>query len=68
MSIQLELGEKERKKFFQSPKSDNNLMLHFPRLEPRVCQMRGRIFTQVYIALAGLLRRNISRRKKFICI
>ena len=68
MSIKLELGEKERKKTFQSPKSDYNLMLHFPRLEPRVCQMRGRICTQVYITLAALLKRNISRRKKFICI
>ena len=43
-------------------------MLHFPRLEPRVCQMRVRICTQVYITLATLLKRNISRRKKLVGI
>ena len=67
-SIKLELGEKERKnnvqKTFQSPKSDYNLMLHFPRLESRVCQMRGRICTQVYITLATLLKRNVSIERK----
>ena len=49
--LKLELGEKERKKPFQSPKIDYSLMLHFPRLEPKVSQIRVRISTQVNITL-----------------
>ena len=67
-SVKLELGEKEIKKTFQSPKSNYNLMLYFPGLEPRVYQMRITICTQVYITLVTLLKRNISQKKRFMGI